>query len=122
MLPPFVSLYECLLSKQTHLKLPMQSIKRVISLKTISFLTEMKRSGPAMPPQPRSRIPKLPAETQTVLIGAFYGIVYSFDPENKWQTKIQDYMKINFVDKRNDVDCTYQILAADSEEKVSSCY
>ncbi|XP_065053679.1 calponin homology domain-containing protein DDB_G0272472-like isoform X2 [Rhopilema esculentum] len=77
----------------------------------------MKRSGPAMPPQPRSRVPKLPAETQTVIIGAFYGIVYSFDPENKWQTKIQDYIRINFVDKRNDVDCTYQILAADSQER-----
>lgn len=80
------------------------------------FFAEMSKTQVPVPPRPKLRTQ--PSKAQMTVMQAFYGIVYRFDQETKWQAAQQDYIKIDFIDLSTPSDNQYRIEALSSGNQV----
>ena len=77
----------------------------------------MKRIPGPVPPRPISRTdPQEKIEVQT--LSTFYGIVYTYNTESKWQAVLPDYIKIDLRDVGGDLANRYKLLAVQSGGQV----
>ena len=73
----------------------------------------MKKTPVPVPPRPKTRPPS--DKDHTVVMHSFYGIVYRFDQDNKWQNVVKDYTKIDIVDCDFPND-PYKLIAASGDQ------
>ena len=60
------------------------------------LIAEMKKAQVMVPPRPKMRSHH--ERYNPVILQSFYGILYRFDQNNKWENVEKDYIKINFLD------------------------
>ena len=60
------------------------------------LIADMKKAQVTVPPRPKMR--SHPERSNPVIMQSFYGILYRFDQNNKWESIEQDYIKINLLD------------------------
>ena len=88
-----------------------------ISLFISISLADMKRIPGSVPPRPISRTgPQEKIEVQ--ILSTFYGVVYTYNTESKWQAILPDYIKIELHDCGGDLASRYKLLAVQSGGQV----
>ena len=77
----------------------------------------MKRIAAPVPPHPISRTDHQ-EKIEVQILSSFYGIIYAYNAERKWQAILPDYIKIDLLDYGGDLASRYKLFAAQSGGQV----